>query len=96
MMTRLEITAAIEQIRAKVHRDDVLDAKPVAAKWKPTPPFVVLANPHAGRGHVDYHPKDAKSKTLIACAKCLQDKPRGGWSESCPAGLPRVFMGGSC
>jgi hypothetical protein len=28
--------------------------------------------------------KDAKPKGLVACATCLQDKPRGGWPAACP------------
>ena len=80
MMTRLEITAAIEQIRAKVNQDDVLDAKPVAAKWKPTPPFVALANPHADRGH---------GGALCECGK----PKRGGWSVACKDDK-RDFKGG--
>jgi hypothetical protein len=83
MMTRLEITAAIEQIRAKVHRDDVLDAKPVAAKWKPTPPFVALANPHASRGHIG-----------APCNACKQALPLGGWAAACLRGDARTFTGG--
>ena len=93
-MTQAQINAAIERIRATERRDDVLNPRPVKAKWKATPPFKAKPNPHASRGHADFHPKDAKSKDLIACAKCLQYKPLGGWPEPCPNGDSRQFMGG--
>jgi hypothetical protein len=93
MMTAAQITAAVLEIRARPSKEETNNPKPVLTPWAPTVPFVALANPHAMRGHAEYHPSDARDKKLIACATCLQDKPRGGWSDACPNDR-RLFKGG--
>ena len=52
------------------------------------PPFVAKPNLSASRGHAEH-----KIKGGFACALCLQDKPKGGWSDACPRDSRR-FMGG--
>jgi hypothetical protein len=85
MMTKRDRTAAVKQIRARAaeRRDDVLDPKPVVAKWAPYPVFKVKPNPHADRGHRG-----------DPCKGCKQGRPPGGWNAACSRGDVRAFQGG--
>jgi len=88
MMTKRDRTAAVKQIRARAaeRRDDVLDPKPVVAKWAPYPVFKVKENLETERGHL-------RGKV---CSDCHKRKPaKGGWSTGCQHGaMRRDFKGG--
>jgi hypothetical protein len=47
MMTKSEIASDVTAIRAREHRADVMDPRPVVGKWKVTPPFAAKPNQHA-------------------------------------------------
>ena len=86
MMTPAQVTAAIERIRTRQTAEPT--GTPVTTHWEETPPFAAKPNPHASRGHVELYDDDG-----VWCDGCHEDKPRGGWSESCPNDH-RVFTGG--
>ena len=86
-MTKRQITAAIERIRARAAEKNKGDGTPITEKWKATPPFVALENRDSTqRGHVGkWH-----------CLDCCEHKPlRGGHVKACPKALGRAFMGGT-
>lgn len=56
---------------------------PPADDYEPTPPFVLLPNPHADRGHRG-----------SPCKGCKGAKPIGGWAAAYPRGDDREFKGG--
>jgi hypothetical protein len=81
-----QIAAAVAAIRVRAELKNKGDGVPVLTKWKPFLPFVALANPHAGRGHVEVDPGQ--------CKACRELRPPGGWNRACQRGDARIFKGG--